>query len=195
MATQTLRLTPHTDPTPAVVEVARELSGAQWCARFPGSSLISDLGANFRSSVERFKAAMETAGIAMRPSATYRPVERAFLMHYCVKVAGGSMAPTEIPTLDGVNVEWDHGTLEKSRSAARAMANGYVIVYPPAYPTRHSLRLAIDMTLSSFAPKTIKDAQGNDVEIKKEPDLYAVGASYGVNKLVSDRPHWSDNGQ
>jgi uncharacterized Zn-binding protein involved in type VI secretion len=37
-------------------------------------------------------------------------------------------------------------------------------------------------------------ASDKDVTIKKMSDLHAVGASYGVHKLVSDPPHWSDDG-
>lgn len=195
MATHNVRLTPHTDRTPAVVEVSRELSGAQWCARFPGTNEIGALDVSFRSGVQNFKAAMETAGIGVRVSATYRPVERAYLMHYAVRVANGSIAPDAVPDLAGVNIEWDHGEIGASKQAAQAMANAYNIVFPPAYPTRHSLRLAIDMTLANVRNKTVKDAEGNDVDIGREADLYPVGASYGVLKLVVDRPHWSDNGQ
>jgi hypothetical protein len=80
------------------------------------------------------------------------------------------------------------------RAAARKMASGYDIVYPPELTTRHTERSAIDMTISGVKNKKIKNASDIDVLIKKDSDLHAVGATYGVNKLVSDPPHWSDNG-
>lgn len=94
----------------------------------------------------------------------------------------------------GVDIEWDHGTAEKSRSAAREMATAYEIVYPPALLSRHAERSAIDMTISGLKNKKVKNASGTEVLIKKDSDLRAVGATYGVNKLLSDPPHWSDNG-
>jgi hypothetical protein len=46
-----------------------------------------------------------------------------------------------------------------------------------------------------------RDASGKIVTIETTPRtgadnkrLHAVGATYGVIKLVSDRPHWSDTG-
>lgn len=38
------------------------------------------------------------------------------------------------------------------------------------------------------------DANGKSVRIDKESDLYPVGESYGVRKLTSDKPQWSDDG-
>lgn len=74
------------------------------------------------------------------------------------------------------------------------MAKAFGIVYPPALISRHTERCAIDMTVSGIVGKKIKNASNEEVEIKKLSDLNAVGASYGVNKLVSDPPHWSDDG-
>lgn len=50
------------------------------------------------------------------------------------------------------------------------------------------------MTIGGIVGKKIKDASDKDVDIRKLGDLYAVGATYGVQKLVSDPPHWSDDG-
>lgn len=51
------------------------------------------------------------------------------------------------------------------------------------------------MTITGIVGKKIKNASGEDVEVKMLSDLNAVGATHGVNKLVSDPPHWSDNGR
>jgi len=74
------------------------------------------------------------------------------------------------------------------------MASAYEIVYPPALVSRHTERSAIDMTISGVKNKKIKNASGTEVLIKRDSDLHSVGATYGVNKLLSDPPHWSDNG-
>jgi len=47
---------------------------------------------------------------------------------------------------------------------------------------------------SGVKNKKIKNASGAEVLIKKDSDLHSVGATYSVNKLLSDPPHWSDNG-
>ena len=115
-------------------------------------------------------------------------------MHYTVAIANGSIAAERVPAMAGVDIEWDHGSTEKSRAAAREMASAYEIVYPPALLSRHAERSAIDMTISGVRNKKIKNASGMEVLIKKDSDLHAAGATYGVNKLLSDPPHWSDNG-
>ena len=115
-------------------------------------------------------------------------------MHYAAAIANGSIAAERVPAMGGVDIEWDHGSDEKSRAAAREMASAYEIVYPPALLSRHAERSAIDMTISGVRNKNIKNASGTEVLIKKDSDLHAVGATYGVNKLLSDPPHWSDNG-
>ena len=50
------------------------------------------------------------------------------------------------------------------------------------------------MTISNVKNKKIKNASGTEVLIQRDSDLHAVGASYGVKKLLSDLPHWSDDG-
>lgn len=180
--------------TTAAATPRKELSGPQWVARFPTSTSLDDLAPPFRRNVGQFISAIEVAGGTVRISATFRPRERAYLMHYAVAVADGSIAPSHVPSMAGVDIEWDHGSDEKSRTAARRMAVGYDIVYPPSLDSRHSERSAIDMTISGVRNKKIRNATGDDIQIKHDSDLHRVGSSYGVQKLRSDPPHWSDNG-
>jgi hypothetical protein len=172
----------------------KELSGRQWVSRFPTGTSTNDLTQVFRRNVDAFIAAIRAAGGAVRIAATYRPAERAYLMHYAAAIARGTVAADRVPAMAGVDIEWDHGSAEKSRAAAREMASAYGIVYPPTLTSRHTERSGIDMTISGVKNKKIKNASGTDVLIKKNSDLHAIGATYGVNKLVSDPPHWSDNG-
>lgn len=197
---QQYTLTPVADTAPAVVAVQSELSGAQWVSRFPTSTQTSDLRSPFRENTERFIYALTTAGVDVDISATLRPPERAFLMHHCAKIADGLEHPSNVPTLDGVNIEWVHRDangqidLARSRQAARAMKNGYQIVYPPALISRHSQGRAIDMTISNHINKTVRNALNQDITITSQSVLHQIGATYSVKKLVSDPPHWSDDG-
>jgi hypothetical protein len=70
-------------PTVAVVQTqAGELSGGQWVARFPGSAEVEECRDPFKSSLTRFVSALRAAGANVTISATFRPVERAYLMHW-----------------------------------------------------------------------------------------------------------------
>lgn len=194
--TLTVELTPRTDTTPAVADVsAKEKSGTRWVQRFPGSNSLDELEAGFKANAERFIDALKAAGGSVRIAATYRPRERAYLMHYSSKIARGEIKADKVPAMPGVSIDWVHDTDEDSKKAATAMARAYTIVYPPALISRHTERAAIDMTITGIVGKKIKNASDEEVEIKRLSDLNAVGATYGVKKLVSDPPHWSDNGR
>jgi hypothetical protein len=213
MATAQAVLTPTTDTTPAVVEVQPgELSGAAWHPRFPASNRIEDCVEPFRQALSLFVEALEAASASVTITNTYRPLERAYLMHWCWRIVNQGADPRAVPTLPGVAIIWAHtdsaGAYSASRSvtAARAMVNAYGIQnlgIPPALNTRHSLRLAVDMSISWSGTLEITDGIGNEVVISTLPrsgmnaKLKEVGGTYGVFKFVggnSDRPHWSDNG-
>jgi hypothetical protein len=99
----------------------------------------------------------------------------------------------------GVSIEWMHPTALASVSAASAMARAYDIVFPPALLSNHTRRRAIDMQIDSILGKSVASADGTSVAIRKhfdrDSDLFAVGATYNVFKLLSDKPHWSDDGR
>jgi len=178
----------------------KELSGAQWVARFPGSSSIGSLVSPFKENVQRFYDALITASASAVISATLRPTERAFLMRTSYDIANEIIAPGDAGKLAGVNIEWVHPTLQASIKAATAMVTGYGIVYQPAYPTKHSDGTAIDMNITWTGSLKIRKADGNEKEIATTPrnnsnsELQQVANTYSVYKLVSDPPHWSDDG-
>jgi len=193
--TVTAELTPQADTAPAVASVpARERSGAQWVPRFPGSASLADLESAFRANATNFIDALKQAGASVHIAATYRPRKRAYLMHYSSKIARGEIRPEDVPSMEGVNIEWVHDSDEASKQAARDMVSGFGIVFPPALISRHTERAAVDMTITGIVGRTIKNASGQDVTIHQMNELFPVGASYGVHKLVSDPPHWSDDG-
>jgi hypothetical protein len=186
--------------------VINKLSGAAWVSKFPTSTSTTDLTGTFQSSANNFISALKAAGAIVSISATYRPPERAFLMHYSYKVAKGLIAPENVPALDGVKICWAHrkanGDLDlaASKSAAQAMVTAYQIVYAPALLSRHTEGKAIDMSIYWSGTLTINNAAGTAVQITSTPqsggntDLHAIGAGYGLIKLVSDPPHWSGDG-
>jgi hypothetical protein len=196
-----------------------ELSGVQFVSRFPGSRDTADLAEPFRGDVERFLAALQAAGAAVHIQATFRPAKRAYLMHFAFAIARGVIAADKVPAFDPtlvppddenkgpLDINWvhpdEHGhpDLVASRQVAAQMVTAYGIVFGPAFPTRHSARRAIDMTITWAGALRIADANNHVVTITSTPrtgadnaELHAVGKSYGVIKLLADHPHWSDNG-
>lgn len=204
----TAQLTPSADTTPAVANVPeRERSGAAWVSRFPGSASIDDLEDGFQQNVARFVEAMRAAGMTVVISATHRPAERAYLMHWAWKIANNQSSATNIPAFSGVDIQWDHGNPTDSRNAAVAMVHAYGmsgLQVAPALQSRHTEQRAIDMTISWSVPTiSIVDATAQVVAINSTPrsgmnaTLKAVGRSYGVIKFIggaTDKPHWSTDG-
>ena len=170
------------------------LSGSSWVARFPTSRSLDDLVQPFRDSVTRFKNALEAGGAVARISATLRPPERAYMMHFAWRISRENLDPKHVPAMDGVDIEWVHPTSGASRVAASAMVNGFEIVFRPALSSRHTEGRALDVTIGEYLNKTFQNASGESVTLKSSSDLHALGGTYGVIKLLSDPPHWSDDG-
>lgn len=182
------------------------VSGKDWVNKFPTSRSVDDLDPPFRTNVERFLAALAAAGATVRISATYRPKERAYLMHYAFRIAREGLSPVGIPTRVNIDIEWAHKgadgkvDLVASRNAAEEMVVAYGIAYRPALRSNHTARLAIDMTISWAGNLKILDASNKTVTIGsprsgQNSALIQVGATYKVIKLISDPPHWSFNGK
>jgi hypothetical protein len=177
-----------------------ELSGPGWVDLFPTSQSLEDLIEPFRSRIEAFIAALTDAGASVRVAATYRPDERAFLMHYAYLVAKNKLSPAEVPVHKNLAINWVHPTESESQQAAQQMVDGYGILYAPAYPSNHTGRTAVDMHIDWTGTLTVRDHDGNAVTISDAPNdgthphLARVGATYGVIKLTTDPPHWSENG-
>lgn len=207
MVTVTATLTPNTDTTPVVVKVEKELSGRQWCSRFPRSKSVADLRPSFQLPVSDFIWALEQAGARVVITNTLRPPESCYLMHYAWRINQRQIDPSQVPPMDGVNIQWEHPTKEASLQAAHAMCEGYAILrlkVKPALDSRHSHGEAIDMIISWAGTLQIQDKGGRLVTISSMPkdgmngDLKTVGASYGVMKYIKgydDVPHWSRDGR
>lgn len=149
----------------------------------------------------------------MTISATFRPPQRAYLMHWSWMIVNRGTDPRTVPAMTGVNIQWAHVDSAAAYSAANSltgaqdMVDGYEmqnLTIPPALNSRHTAGAAIDMSISWTGTLTINDASGNATAITTEPrtgmnaDLATVGASYAVIKYSgsgTDRPHWSDTGR
>ncbi len=192
---------PYTD------EGKKELSGAQWARKYPGSSNIRDLRGTFRQAVEEFLEAMAEAGIRVTIDAALRPVKRSYLMHWSWRIVNDGVDPAAVPAMVGVDIEWNHPTVAGSVAAAKEMVNAlsmHRLRTPPALRSQHNLGLAIDMSLSWRGVVAMKDANGRMVQIKTAPrtgmnrQLIDIGSTYGVKKYSgggTDIPHWSNNGR
>jgi peptidoglycan hydrolase-like protein with peptidoglycan-binding domain len=187
---------------------ARKLSGVYWVSQFPTSRSIDSLVTPFRNNVVRFVDALQKAGASVSIAATRRPPERAYLMHYAWRIVNEGLSPEAVPPYPGVDIQWAHTDnggkvdLAAARAAAQEMVSAYALKYKPSLTSNHIKGTAIDMTIAWLGNLVIRDGSGGAVKtIASSPrtgadnhDLWAVGASYGVIKLASDPPHWSDDG-
>ncbi|HET9626906.1 MAG TPA: hypothetical protein VFP84_36355 [Kofleriaceae bacterium] len=186
----------------------RTLSGAAWCAKYPTGKTIADLrDASFKADVQAFHDAMVAAAtpanaLHISISATYRPIERAHLMHYCYNVHSGAVsvaAANAASAAAGIAINWDHGNDATSRAKAGEMVTGYAIAFAPALVSRHTEGKAIDWNLTwTGSLRIAKKGESHKLDCTgtgtSSANLHAVGASYGVHKLATDPPHWSSDG-
>ena len=175
-----------------------EPSGVEWCTKFPGSRDVDDLVEPFRASLKAFLAALHNAGADVAINATLRPPERAYLMHFAWEIARKGMPPSEVPPRTGVDILWDHSGAVK---AAEDMVEGYGLRAEAVLDGNHMKGLAIDMEITWTGSIMLTDAHGTAHAISSprgnaNPDLQAVGLTYGVHKLsvAIDEPHWSVDG-
>ncbi len=178
-----------------------EVSGPAWCAKFPTSAKLDDLLPDFGDGCRAFISAMKKGGATVSIGATYRPVERAYLMHWCCMIGQSGQDPASVPKMAGVDIDWTHkGNRTAAKAAALAMMAKYEIQFPAALVSRHTQKRAIDMTIAWTGTLTITDFDGVTRKISaaprngSNPALIEAGKSFGVIKLVSDPPHWSDDG-
>jgi LysM repeat protein len=199
---------PNGHPETVVSATTLELSGRKWCARFPGSASLDSLNAQFRPKASAFIAALQGAGATVRINAALRPNERSYLMHSAFNIAKGAIGPENVQPYRNVNIDWVHRNdagdidLQGSKKAAQQMCEGYGInpfskkqkVARPA-TSRHNFGAAVDLNIQNFAGKKIKDASGDEIDVKSFDDLIRIGTSYGVIYFSGENMHWSDNGR
>jgi hypothetical protein len=187
----------------SAIEAKARLSGADWFnrnqANYPNSALVSDLAPAFSAQVNAFLGALRLAGATVSISATRRNKTRAWLMHYSWQIAKGAVAAADVPADADTDIIWDHGDTRRSRAAAQEMVDLFHIAFKPSLTSNHIRGTAIDMTISWDDTIAVVDARGKTHTLGQprsgaNTSLQAIGASYGVHKLLSDPPHWSANG-
>ena len=180
------------------------LSGKDWFtanqANFPNSNATSELTPGFGAMADSFIAALRTAGATVMISATRRNKTRAWLMHHCWQLAHGAEQPSAITPDPDCDIIWDHGDAKLTRAAAAEMVAAFQIAFKPSLTSNHIRGTAVDMTISWSGPINMIDAAGKVHKLdtprsgSTNSALHAIGASYGVKKLMSDPPHWSLDG-
>ncbi|MYN20306.1 LysM peptidoglycan-binding domain-containing protein [Rugamonas sp. FT107W] len=181
-------------------------SGRAWCQKYLGSNSLDSLNSSFQPKARAFIGELTSKGIGVAIRAAYRPIERSYLMYYAFKICKG-MDVTTIPPYAGIDIDWAHrdadGTpnIAAAKAAAEEMCRGYSInprserqqVGMPG-SSRHNYAAAVDMNITNYIGKTVKDATGNEVHLRSFSDLTAVGRSYGVKYYPRENMHWSDRG-
>jgi hypothetical protein len=179
-----------------------------WAATYArNSSAVNDLEIPFRSKAKAFINTLTDAGAKVDVAATKRSEKRAYLFHWSWKISQGKCKPSDATKMAGVDIEWDHGDLEKSKTGALEMVTGFGLavpprsINPPSLTSNHVDGKAIDMTIKWSGKIVVKKKDGTEVEVTYSPNvntnsvLHSVGESYGVKKLKTDAPHWSYDGK
>lgn len=187
------------DGPASTIQPAKLLSGKIWTKFFPKVNTLEALVSPFKESATAFIQAMQAASVNVKITATLRPPQRTYLMHFSFLIAKGKQDPNTVPPKADVNIEWDHGNLATSIKAAKEMVAAYGIATSttaPALQSNHIAGKAIDMTITNFKGKKIKRSDGTSVTVNSFDDLIKVGESYQVfHKLPDDLPHWSVTGK
>jgi len=186
-------------------------SGKHWVTwaneNAANSKDLKQLEVPFKDNAIAFINALEAAGATVKISSTKRDKKRAYLFHWSWKISLSKSKPGDAGKMDGVDIEWDHDDLEKSIQGAKEMVSGFGLAVPPSSNVAPSLTsnhingLAMDITITW--KDTIEIAKKDLTKVKVEfmtnvnsnTKLHEVGASYGVKKLTTDKPHWSHNGR
>lgn len=160
---------------------------------FPEITEKEKLEEPFKAKWLAFSDALEAAGAFVDINSTLRSLGRAYMMHYCERVANGTIKPWEVP--DGivslgqdtgpVGMEWSHTTddgrvdVAKSKRAASQMMRLFEIAYPASLTSNHVKGKAIDVYIEwtgtlKIQEKDSKDKDGKTVagkehEIKSTP--------------------------
>lgn len=190
--------------------MAKTFSGKSWVAwadiHAVNSEDLDDLVEPFRANAKGFIAALEAAGATVAVSATLRPAKRAYLFHYSWLIGLGKLKPKAAKAKLGVDIEWDHGDAAKSKAGALEMIRGFGLAVPPnslvapAVDSNHIAGKAIDMSIAWTGELEVAKKDGKTVKVpfvdnaNKNTRLHAVGASYGLKKHLTDKPHWSVDG-
>lgn len=123
-------------------------------------------------------------------------------MHYSWKVAYGEIPARDVPKRSGLDIEWDHGDITKSRKAAKEMVELFNMAHAASLTSNHIRGKAIDMNISWKDMLVMSRPAPLLVKIENRPrtgqnrELQETASTvFGVRKHPSDPPHWSYNGR
>lgn len=185
-------------------------SGAYWVTwvenNAKNSRKMSELNTAFKANAEAFIKALEDAGATVKIRNTKRSAKSAYLFHWSWKIALGKCKASDTEKMAGVDIEWNHGDDEKSKSAALEMVTGFGLAVPPqstdapSLTSNHIAGKAIDMDITWTGTIKVKKKDNTEVSViymanvNANTVLHTIGASYNVIKRTTDAPHWSVNG-
>lgn len=191
--------------------MAKTPSGKYWVTwanvHARNSHSVEELVDPFKSHVKAFIKALQEHDAHVEIRSTRRDPQRAYLFHWCWMIALGKCKPPDATAYPGIEIEWDHGDLAKSKAAAQEMVRGFGLAIPPqstvapSLTSNHIAGKAIDMEISwtdtLHVPR--KDGKIMSVPYMVNPNinmaLIELGESYGVKKHRHDAPHWSVDGR
>lgn len=193
---------PAQKPAAAPTADGERLSSASWVNKYPTSRSLDDLVAPFKGNVRAFIGMLNANKARVNISATYRPPERAWLMHWAWVIAHDQIKYSRIGRIKDphkVGIVWDHGDKASTKAAAQAMVDAYAMAHIAALSSRHTEGRAVDMTITGL-PRVLTIADGETVEIGRQKAtaneaLHRLAEdNYSVVKLKTDPPHWSADG-
>jgi hypothetical protein len=184
----------------------KEKSGKAWCSKFPDKTDLDELKGDFKDNFKKFKKSLDDAGATTTVNSVLRPKERAYLMHWSWLIVKKNQDAQKVDAMTGVDIEWWHGSKEKSTAAAQEMVDCFMIGglgEAPALESNHTKGKAVDMSTSWSGDLKLKDADGKDVTISSTPrdstnkDLITVAKTFKVIHRIDvdkDKNHWSEDG-
>lgn len=195
--------------TPAAASGSKTLSGSSWYGianqnGWANSTKFEDLESTFGGNAKKFVEGLRGSGAKVDITAGLRHEKRAILMHFAWHVAKGTKTAAAANAYcqgKGINIEWDHGDLKKTKSAAQALVNAFGLVHAASLTSNHMSGEAIDMkitgvpdTLTIGGKKYTAGKKGSGVLDEDKVDH--IGKEMGVIWYgAADYVHWSKTGR
>ena len=179
------------------------LSGPHWAGvkEYLGSKSMDTLVDPFKGNITSFIAMLRANHALVNINATYRPPERAWLMHWAWYIGKGWTKYSKIASIKNpynIDIVWDHGDDKSTRKAALAMAAAFGMAHQAALKSRHTEGHAVDINITRLPEVLTIDKKEYPIGVAKAEHneaLWFVGEHlFSVVKHHTDRPHWSTDG-
>ena len=213
------------EPAPVPLTRAQRLSGAHWKqiadTSWGGATPdIAELESGFGKDVQAFIDMLAANGITASLESGFRPPQRSYLFHWCTLLAKGKVKAADVPSMDGVDILWDHGNEAASRQGAQELAKAFGLVGVAAHPSNHNSGTAVDLKFDfsgntshsityTLGAKTVtrkikvsgeptvgSSAAGRSISNIGSRELSRAGADFGLHRAIdNDIVHWSRTGR